>query len=452
MRIIVCGAGRIGKSIVSYLSQGNNDIVVIDNDQRRLDEISKEWDVMPILGPASHPEILEKAGAMNADLILALTNVDEVNLIACQVADYLFHVRKKIARIDSKDFMDPLWCELFNERNIPIDLMISPDIEIAKAIYSIIKIPGTSSVMPLYDKKLFLLSIRCVDACPLLKTPLEHIEMAAPDLKISPVSVVRNGKNFIPGADFTLESGDELYFLVEEDKIDDAIHNFGMDRPANEKILIFGGNLISQFLAKKLGRDDSITSCKIIDEDQNSARQLARTLDNATIIYGEMMSDVILDEAGVGEADVTVSATLKDKDNLLASLIARKNGARSTISLVNSRAYNTLVSNFSDSIIVDSSSVTVSAILKELRKSRISKAYSLGRGFGEVWEIKIDENSSIIDKKVIELDLPENSKICAICRGEEIIYPTLYDKIFEGDSVILFASSKAVRKVEKIFS
>lgn len=148
--------------------------------------------------------------------------------------------------------------------------------------------------------------------------------MAAPDLKISPVSVVRNGKNFIPGADFTLESGDELYFLVEEDKIDDAIHNFGMDRPANEKILIFGGNLISQFLAKKLGRDDSITSCKIIDEDQNSARQLARTLDNATIIYGEMMSDVILDEAGVGEADVTVSATLKDKDNLLASLIARK--------------------------------------------------------------------------------------------------------------------------------
>ncbi len=452
MKIVVCGAGRIGKNIVSYLSQGNNDISVIDNDQRHLDEIAKEWDVLPVLGSASHPEILEKAGAMNADLILAVTNVDEVNMIACQVADYLFHVRKKIARIDSKDFMDPLWCELYNEKNIPLDLMISPDIEIAKAIYSIIKIPGTSSVMPLYDNKIFLLSIRCQENCPLFKVPLNHIEMVAPELRISLVSIVRQGKNFIPGPDFMLEEGDEVYFLVEEKQIDDAVHTFGMDKPSNEKVVIFGGNLISQFLAKKLGKDDSISSCKIIDEDSTSAKHLARILDNTTIIYGEMMSDIILDEAGVNTADVTVSATLRDKDNLLASLISRKNGARSTISLVNSRAYSTLVSNFSDSIVVDSSSVTVSAILKELRKAKIRQAYSLGRGFGEVWEIKIDENSPIIDKKIIELEIPDNSKVCAICRGEIIIYPTLYDKIYEGDNVILFSSSKAIRKVEKIFS
>lgn len=452
MKIIVCGAGRIGKSMVSYLSQGNNDIVVIDKDQRRLDEIAKEWDVMPVMGEASHPDVLEKAGALNADLILAVTNVDEVNLVACQVADYLFQVRKKIARIDSKEFLNPLWCELFNEQHIAVDLLISPDYEIASAIYSIIKIPGTSSVMSFPDQKLYLLSIKCIDACPLLKTPIAHLEMAAPNLKISPVSVVRNGKNFIPGADFTLEYGDEFYFLVEEDGIEDAIHDFGMDRPANEKILIFGGNYISQFLARKLEEDDSITSCKIIDEDRDSASRLARDLDHTTVLYGEMMSDVILDEAGIDNVDVTVSVTLKDKDNLLASLIARQNGAHSTISLVNSRAYNTLVSNFRDSIIVDSSSVTVSAILKELRKSKITKAFSLGRGFGEVWEIKIDEKSAIIDKKIVELDLPDNSKICAICREGQIIYPTLYDKIQEGDSVILFTSSKAIRRVEKIFS
>ncbi len=452
MKIIVCGAGRIGKSIVGYLSQGNNDITVIDLDQRRLDEISKEWDVMPVSGSASHPEILEKAGAADADLLLAVTNDDEVNLIACQAAEYLFHVRKKIARIDSKDFMDPRWCELFNERNIPVDLLISPDIEIARAIYAIIKTPGSSSAMAFYDKKLYLISIRCSENCPLFKTPLDSIGIAVPDLKIVPVSVVRNGKNFIPGSDFILEEGDEFYFLVEEEQVDDAIQAFGMNRPANEKVVIFGGNLISQVLARKLNNDDSILSCKIIDEDAESARRLAGSLDNTSIIYGEMLSDVILDEAGIDTADVTVSATLKDKDNLLASLIARKNGAKTTISLVNSRAYTSLVNNFSDSVIVDSSSVTVSAILKELRKAKIIQAHSLGRGFGEVWEIKIDENSPVADKKIIELDLPENSKICIICRGEDFIYPTLYDKLAVDDTVILFCSSKAVRKVEKIFS
>lgn len=452
MKIIVCGAGRIGKSMVSYLSQGNNDITVIDNDQRKLDDIAKEWDIMPILGCCSHPDVLEKAGTMNADLILAVTNADEVNLITCEIAAYLFKVRKKIARIDSKEFLDPLWSELYNERHIPIDLLISPDVEIAKAIYSIIKIPGTTSVMTFADKNLYLLSIKCIDACPLLKTRLKHLEMAAPDLKISPVSVVRNGNNFIPSADFTLEYGDELYFLVEEDYIAEAIHDFGMDRPTNEKILIFGGNLISQYLAKMLEDDDNITSCKIIDEDRDSARNLARSLDSTTIIYGEMMSDVILDEADVESVDITISVTLKDKDNLLASLIAKKNGASTTISLVNSRAYNTLVSNFNDSIIVDSSSVTASAILKELRKSKITKACSLGRGFGEVWELKISDNSNNINRHIRELELPENSKICAIYRNENIIFPDTNEKIMENDSIILFTGSKAIKKVEKIFS
>ena len=452
MKIIVCGAGRIGKSLVGYLSQGNNDISVIDKDQRRLEEVSKEWDVMTVYGNAAHPDILEKSGADNADLILAATNNDEVNMVACQVADYLFHVRKKIARIDSPEYLDPVWCELYNEERIAIDLVISPDRELADAIYNIIKIPGISSVMSFSDKKLYLISIRCPSGCPLLKIPLNNLEMAAPELKINVVCIVRNGKSFIPNNDFSLEQDDEIYFLVEGADIDDAIHAFGMDRPSNEKIVIFGGNQISLLLAQKLEEDDNITSCKIIDEDINSSKQLAMQLNNTTIINGEMLSDVILEDSGVSGADVAVSVTLKDKDNLLASLIAKKSGARSTISLVNSKAYDNLVSNLSDSIIVDNSSVTVSGILKELRKSKILKAYSLGRGFGEVWEIRLDDNSQITDKKIIELELPENSKLCAICRNNEIIYPNIYERLKEGDTIILFSSSRAIKRVEKIFA
>ncbi len=452
MKIIVCGAGRIGKSMVGYLSHGNNDISVIDTDRRRLDEISKEWDVMTVIGNAAHPDILEKSGAENADLILAVTNNDEVNMIACQVADYLFNVRKKISRIDSTAYLNPLWCPLYNEHHIAIDLLISPDVEVAEAIYNIIKIPGTTSVMSFMDKKLYLLSIRCPESCPLLRIPLANIEMAAPDLKMVPVCVVRNNKSFIPNNEFSLEAEDEIFFLVEEKEIDDAIHAFGMDRPSNEKIIIFGGNQIAFLLAQKLEEDDNITSCKIIDEDVESSKRLAMRLNNTTVINGEMLSDAILEDSGIDTVDVTVSVTLKDKDNLLASLIARKSGARSTISLVNSKAYNNLVSNVSDSVIVDNSTVTVSGILKELRKSKITKAYSLGRGFGEIWELKIDEDSLIAGKKIIELELPENSKICAICRDDEIICPTIYDRLQEGDIIILFSSSRAIKKVEKIFA
>ena len=452
MKIIVCGAGRIGKNLVSYLSHGNNDIVVIDTDSRRIDEISKEWDVMTIIGNAAHPDILESAGANDADMILAVTNDDEVNMVACQVADYLFNVRKKIARIDSAEYLNPVWCTLYNEQHIPIDLIISPDAEVAEAIYNIIKIPGTTSVMPFADRNLYLLAIRCPDNCPLLQIPLMNIEQAAPELHIAPVCIVRNNKSFIPSQEFALEAGDEIFFMVEEKDIDDAIHAFGMDRPENEKVLIFGGNQIALLLAQKLENDDNISSCRIIDEDLESSRYLAMKLNSTTVINGEMLSDTILDDSGIDNVDVTVSITLKDKDNLLASLIAKKNGARTTISLVNSKAYNSLVSNLSDSIIIDNSSVTVSGILKELRKSKITKAYSLGRGFGEVWELKIDEDSLIADKKIVELELPENSKICAISREEGIVYPNIYERLKVGDTVILFCSSRAIKKVEKIFA
>ena len=211
-------------------------------------------------------------------------------------------------------------------------------------------------------------------------------------------------------------------------------------------------SLIFRYLAKKLEDDDNITSCKIIEDDKERAKYLAQNLEDASVIYGEMLSDVILEEAEVDSVDVTVSATLRDKDNLLASLIAKKNGAATTISLVNSKAYNTLVSNLSDSIIVDSSSVTVSAILKELRKANIKQAHSLGRGFGEVWELEVDEHSIIAEKKINDLDLPENSKICVIIRGETIIYPDIYEKILAGDKLVLYCSSKAIKKVEKIFA
>lgn len=212
MKIIVCGAGSVGRSIVAYLSRGSNDIIVIDTDSHKLDEISKEWDIQPINGSASHPDVLEKAGARSADMIIAATDRDEVNLVTCQVAHSLFNVPKKIARIDSASFLSPQWNMLYNEENIPVDLVISPEIEIGKAILEVLKIPGTSEVLTLADKKVYLLAFRCQNSCPLIQTPLVHLERLAPELDVNIVSIVRGGRSFIPRGGDVINPGEKYTF------------------------------------------------------------------------------------------------------------------------------------------------------------------------------------------------------------------------------------------------
>lgn len=360
MKIIVGGGGSVGQSIVSYLVKGNNDIVVIDNNQAQLDEIAKEFDILPILGEFSHPSVLERAGAEDADLLVAVTDIDEVNMVACQVAHTLFGLPKKIARINSEDFLDSLWAPLYNDHNFPIDLVISPNIEIAENILSIIKYSGSSGVLPILGGKANILSLKITDNCPLLNTPLLHLERVVPDLDVAFVAVVRDAQCFIPQADDCLVAGDEVYVLVKGNSIKDTLLSFGIEYPSNERIVIFGGNSIARYIATKLEHDDSIVSCKIIEEDYETAKSLARELSNVVVVHGPMMSDIILSEASIAQADTSIAVTAKDKDNLLASLLAKKSGVASTISVVNTPSYNNLIVNIGDNILVDRSSVTKS--------------------------------------------------------------------------------------------
>ena len=452
MKIIVCGAGNVGRSIVGYLTQGNNDIIVIDNNAAHLGELSKEFDVQPILGNAAHPDVLEQAGAKNIDLLIAATDNDEVNMVACQVAYTIFNVPRRIARIDSHDYLEPSWNKLYGEEAVPADVIISPDIEIANTIYRILKVPGSSESLPLLDNRLRLLAFKCAEDCPLIKTPLMQLGIAAPDMHISVVSIVRRGRGFIPSGEDIFEAGDEIYFLVKSSDIAATILAFGMERPANERILIFGGNQISRNLALKIERDDTIQNSKIIEEDGAVAERLARDLNNTAVIYGQMMSDVILNEAGIEKVDITVAVTDNDKDNLLSSLLAKSRGVPETVSLVNSRAYNTLIDNIGDNILVDRTAVTISSILKELRKTNLQSAYSLGRGFGELWQLRLEPEDELSGRKISALDLPDNSQICALGRGDELIFPDSDEVLKGGDEVVVFVGSGDIRKVEKIFS
>ncbi len=448
MKIIIGGAGNVGRSIVDYLSQGNNDIVVVDTNRRRLDELAKEFDVQTMSGSISHPGIMERIDAKNADLLIAVTDNDEVNLVACQVAHTLFQIPQKIARVDSEYFLNPLWNTLYSDRNLPVDLVISPDIEIAKAILNLIEIPGTTAVFPLVDEKLYLLAFKCASSCPLINSEISEIKK----FYNSPViHIIRDNRSFFAKPNENIRAEDEIFILVEKDKVFETLHDFGIIVKQNENLAIFGGNAISYYIASVLEKDDRINSCKIIEDDTRIAQDLAESLDDTQIIKGEMMSDVILEEAEIKNADVSVAVTGYDKDNLLASLIAKKMGVAHTLSLVNSRAFDSLIENSSETVIVDRSLVTTSAMLQDIRKAKINNAYCLRRGMGEVWEVRIDADSLNAGKSIEELGLPEKCKIGAIYRNDEIIYPGAEDKIQEHDILIVFVSPQAMRKAEDIF-
>lgn len=451
MKIIVGGAGSVGQSIVGYLAQGNNDIIVVDNDNKRLDELSQIADVRPVNGSISYPGVLEKSGAKSADMLIAVTDSDETNMVACQIAYSLFNLQKRIARIDSEAYLSPLWSTLYNEANLPIDLIISPEQAIAEAIYRLLKVPGSSEYLPFFDEKLYLLSFRCQATCPLLKTPLDQLSMIAPDLELDFLSILRNGQAFIPKGNDVFEIGDEVYFLVKKDQLDDAVHAFDMEKPAVERVVIFGGGQITLNLAHKLESDDNILSCKIVEENPQIARQLAKELDDTVVINGAMLNDSILEEVAISHADMAIAVTNQDKDNLLVSLLAKQNGATSVISLVNSQANNALVDNIGDNILVHRSSITISKLLKEIRQNKIDFAYSLGKGFGEIWEIEIEENMNIAEHKISSLHLPSGIKICALLRQEEIIYPTHSEILHIGDKILIFVNSRQIRRAEQIF-
>lgn len=451
MKIIVGGAGNVGRSIVGYLSRGSNDIIVVDTNQEKLNELSREFDIQPVLGSIAHPDVQEKIGADKADILIAATDNDEVNLVACQVGYTLFNIPKKIARIDSEYYLSPLWNTLFNEKSLPIDLVISPDADIAEAILRIIKLPGSIGAYDLADQKLVLAAFKCAQNCQLNNYTMTEIYENFPQTEFSIIQILRNSRNFYPKPEEKIQCGDEIYMLMQREDAEYLLHAFGSGTKPHENILIFGGNAIAYDIARHLENKDDILSCKIITNNAQSAQKLANSLNQAVVIQGEMMSDVILKDAGIDSADMTIAVTPNDKDNLLASLLAKHNHICSTISLVNSRAYDNLIENIGDNIIVDRSSVTISKILQDIRKANLLNAYSLGRGFGEIWEIKIDEDSPVAGKKATDLPLPDRCKIGAIVRQDNVIFNIKGEIVTEDDIFIIFVAPTGIKRMEQIF-
>ncbi len=450
MKIIVCGAGQIGKSAVSYLVKGNNDIIVIDDNQCNLDDVSKEFDVLPVLGKPSHPDVLERAGAQDCDMILALTESDEVNMIICQLAYTLFAIPKKIASVNSETFTDPLWGMLYNDNHVPVDLLISPNIDIAEQILKILQYPGSCGILPVFNEKYYILTLNINENCPLLNIPLVQLSRQE-GLNIGFINIIRNNISFLPDMYDVIQNNDQINILVEAEKVYNAISAFGLEKPANERLVIFGGNEISEYMGSKIEDDDTVISSRLVEENLDKARALARKLNQTVVIHGEMMSDVILKEADLSHADAAIAVTDNDKDNLLASLLASKSGVGTTISVINTPSYNNLMFSNTDNILIDRSSVTISNMLKEIRRAKLREAYSIARGMGEIWEIKLADEVNYCHKKIGELNLPKTCRVVALLRGEELIYPDPTSKLEVNDLLLIYVDSSMIKQTEHVF-
>ncbi|MDA0675723.1 MAG: Trk system potassium transporter TrkA [Proteobacteria bacterium] len=452
MKVIVCGAGKVGSNIARYLAAEKNDVTVIDQSADLIRRISDSVDVRGLVGHAALPSVLEKGGAGDADMIIAVTYADEVNMIACQVAHSLFDVPTKIARVRHQDYLQPIWANLFSRDHMPIDVIISPEVEVAHSVTRRLRMPGAFEMISLADDRVRLVGVRCTEACPLVNTPLRQLTQLFPELNIVVIGIVRNGNAMVPSADDQMLAGDDVYFVVDTEQVSRAMMAFGHEEVEARRILILGAGNIGMFLAQEIERDLPGVNAKLIESVKERAEAAAGKLSRTIVLHGDVLDANILAEAGVAEAETVIAVTNDDETNILASLLAKRYGCQRAITLVNNQSYDPLLGTIGIDVVVNPRNITISTILQHVRRGRIHSVHSLHEGFGELIEAGALATSSLVGAPLKDAKLPAGVLIGAIVRDGQVVVPRGNTVIQAEDRVVLFAAKNAIRKVEKLFS
>jgi trk system potassium uptake protein TrkA len=453
MKVVVCGAGQVGFSIARYLSAEGNDVTVIDQSPDLIGKVNESLDVQAIVGHASHPDVLESAGVSDADMIIAVTFADEVNMVACQIAHSIFNVPTKIARIRQQNYLEPMWADLFSRDHMPIDVIISPELEVARAISRRLAVPGAFDMIPLANDRVRVIGVRCGEDCPVINTPLRQLTSLFPDLNISIVGIARGEDAFVPHSADQMFAGDEVYFVADTQHVPRALATFGHEerQESSRRITIIGGGNIGLNLARYVEEMENVTG-RIIEHDNGRARRIVPMLHDTQVTHGDALDTAILEETNIQNADTVVSVSNDDETNILASLLAKRYGVERTIALVNRDTYTPLVTTLGIDVLVNPRAITVSTILQHIRRGRIRSVHSLRDGFAEVIEAEALETSPLVGAPLSEISLPPDVIIGAIVRDGEVIIARSSSVIESGDRVILLSAAHSVKKVEKMFS
>ena len=452
MNIIICGAGRVGYTIAKLLSEQNHSITVIDQSSEDIQKINDSLDVRAIVGKATYPSVLEKANAAEADMIIAVTKNDEINMLICQIAFSIFKVQKKIARIRSKDYLNPKFSKVYNKENLPIDVIISPEIEIAKSIQRKLEAPGALDNVIFAQNKIRLLEILVNENCPLINIPLNEITKKFPKLEANILGVIRKEKFIILKKNDVMKKDDKTYVIINSDQMQQTLLAFGHEEKISTKILIIGGGNIGFNLAKNIEQSFESARIKIIEKDKSRAEFIANELNNSIVINGNGLDEDVLSEANLEEIETVLALTNDDEDNLMVSVLVEKfSKEKRTMALINKPNYALLQSSLKIDDLIEPRMNTVSSILKHVHKGTIETVYTILNGEYEVIEAEIIETSELINKELNNSNLPDGIRIGAILRGEDIIIPRSNFIFKKEDIVVFLAKRDQLPVVENMF-
>lgn len=465
MRIIICGAGRVGQGIAERLSI-EHDVTMVDADGALLEKVGTQYDVRVVHGHAAYPSTLKQAGAENAEMIIAVTHMDEVNMVTCQVAHSLFKVTTKIARIRSQAYTKTSYIDLFTRDHLPVDMHISPEAEVSESILQGLFTPGAflSAELGASDESkkglVMLLGVEIKDKnSTIAEARIEEVYALCPDSGTRIVGIGRDKNLFVPKDDHKIQVGDRIYFLMPTKNVNHVLDILGLTENQSRHVVIVGGGNIGLNVAKELetpskrnhnsDQGNSSVRVRLIENDEKIAENAAQTLERAIVLLGDGLNPEILEEAGVSDADLVIGLTNDDKTNLLLGALAKNSGARKVVSLVNEPDLANIKSNVGIDVLIDPRSITVSKILLKLRQGRLTNLRTLENGAAEVVEGVVKETAPLVGMNLLSEDLPEGMAAGALIRDGQCI--GLSERVRVHDVVILLAEREMSRKVDRLF-
>jgi len=454
MRVIVCGAGQVGSTIARHLATEGIDVTVLDVSPEQARRVDESYDVRGMVGHASHPEVLERAGARDADMLIAVTRSDEVNMVACQVAYSLFNIRRRIARVRHHGYLEPIWGNLYAADQLPIDVIILPEIEVANGIARRLRTPGAFDTVSLAGGRVQLVGIHCnTGSCSAVGRRLSELPAMLQEQSLVMLAVVRDGRAFVPRGDHRIERGDDVYIVAEPSKLGDIMALFGHREEPARRVVIVGGGNVGLNLAKRLAESTPFVSLKMIEHSRERAEFISGELgDGAIVLQGDALDRDVLLEAHVQSAETIIAVTNDDETNIFASVLAKREGCARAITLVNKGSYEPVLPSFGIDTVVSPSAITISTILRHVRHRSVSALYSLREDFGEVIEATAAKGSRLVSGTLREIGLPDGMLVGAVVRNGDVIMPTGETRVQPGDSIIAVVTYRALKKAEAMLA
>lgn len=450
MKVIICGAGQVGWQIARHLSGERNDVTVVDSNPDLVRRATDSLDVQGVAGFASYPDVLDRAGARDAEMIIAATYSDEVNMVTCQVAHSVFGINRKIARLRSQSYLDAIYSDLYRRDHMPIDVVISPEREVAAAALQRLAAPAAFDTEVFMDGQAQLLGIVLDEDCPVINTPLRQLTDLFSTLRATVVGVRRESTLFAPEAGDQLFADDQCYVLTHVDDISRTMEIFGKKQSRQDRVVLVGGGNVGLAVAQALeGRAQRVRT-KVIEKNRQCAERAAEALERTIVLNGDGLDAALLAEAGISRADAMLAVTDDDKTNMLACVRARAEGCPYTIAIINDPTLVPLMQPLGIDAYINPRATTVSSILRHIRHGRVRAVYSIGDAEAEVIEAEVLSTSPLAGKRISEIDFPEGVLVGAVRKEGKVIRPLGSTRIDEGDVVAIFALATDVPEVERL--